>query len=803
MLKKHVLKTGPVDKRENEPAVKAVQKISKGRLWLFRLCAAVALPLILLGGMELILRLCHYGYPVSFFLETKIEGRSYYVPNEKFGYRFFPPSLARTPLNLRLAAQKSTNTFRIFVFGESAAQGDPDPTFGAWRYLQVLLHERFPGTDFEVVCVAMTAINSHVILPIARECAGHDGDLWIIYMGNNEMVGPFGAGTVFGARAPDVHLVRAELALKATRTGQLLADVMQKWGIHSSAPKTWSGLDMFKNQQLDSDDPARLRAYENFKINLTDILRAGQNAGVPVILSTVGSNLKDCAPFGSLPSKGLSEIQTNEWGNHYEAGITLESAGDYQDALKAYATALAIDSRFAELPFRMGECDLALTNLAAAADEFKSARDEDTLAFRADTRINQAIKTAADANAQNGVHFLDAVQILDQESPAGISGNELFYEHVHLNFAGNYLLGRAFAKQTMKLLPPSILARDQGAWAAAEFCDQQLAVSPWDRSRVWQQNFSRVSEPPFTGQLNDAPRARFYMAKLKELGAQMTDEARRQSISFYEAALAAAPADVFLHGNFSQFRSETGDLPGAIKEQKKVDELIPQTAATLYRIGTLLIQSGQTDEAQKYFSQALAVDRNSVTALNEIGLILANQGKVIEAAEFFARAVRVNPGYFETYLNWGFMEECQEKLDAALAHYQTAAELQPNGPATYFYHAVLAATDHKRDDAITYFKAAVWMNPKFWQARYLLGSEFVAEDQVDAAREQFATAAVIRPDFARAHLNAGVALAKLGKLDLAQTEFQAALKLDPADAGARKNLAAVEAGIQQAKAFAH
>ena len=61
----------------------------------------------------------------------------------------------------------------------------------------------------------MTAINSHVILPIARECARRDGDLWIIYMGNNEMVGPFGAGTVFGfARTGSMALVRAELALK-------------------------------------------------------------------------------------------------------------------------------------------------------------------------------------------------------------------------------------------------------------------------------------------------------------------------------------------------------------------------------------------------------------------------------------------------------------------------------------------------------------------------------------------------------------------------------------------------------------
>ena len=108
--------------------------------------------------------------------------------------------------------------------------GDPDPTFGAWRYLQVLLRERFPGTDFEVVCVAMTAINSHAILPIARECARRDGDLWIIYMGNNEMVGPFGAGTVFGSRVPGTSIIRASLGLKSTKSGQLLNNLMRQIG---------------------------------------------------------------------------------------------------------------------------------------------------------------------------------------------------------------------------------------------------------------------------------------------------------------------------------------------------------------------------------------------------------------------------------------------------------------------------------------------------------------------------------------------------------------------------------------------
>lgn len=469
------------------------------------------------SSLELGLRLFGYGYPTSFFLPIKINGQAFYVPNAKFGYRFFPPALARTPPAQRMALKMAPDTYRIFVFGESAAMGDPDPSFGAWRYLQTLLRERYPGTDFEVICVAMTAINSHAILPMARECARRDGDLWIIYMGNNEMVGPFGAGTVFGSRAPGTGLVRAGLAAKTTRIGQWLDNLTQRWGTHSSALRTWGGLNMFENHQLRYDDPNRLRAYENFKKNLTDILQAGHQAGVPIILSTVGCNLKDCAPFASLHAPSLNETQKAEWDGTFRRGIALESTGDYPGALKQYAEAAALDPQYAELQFRMGSCHLALTNSAQAGREFELARDYDTLAFRADTRINQIIKDSADGYTGKGVYFLDADRMLARNSPGEISGNELFYEHVHLNCDGNYLLGRALAEQTAELLPKSIVARGRNEWAPPEFCNRRLAVSAWDRCRVWQDILRRMSEPPYTGQLSHAATLKLCEEKIGEL----------------------------------------------------------------------------------------------------------------------------------------------------------------------------------------------------------------------------------------------------------------------------------------------
>jgi tetratricopeptide (TPR) repeat protein len=619
--------------------------------------------------------------------------------------------------------------------------------------------------------------------------------LWVIYMGNNEMVGPFGAATVFGAPAPGTGLVRAEIAAKTTKTGQLLDSLIQRCGNRSPTPQIWSGLNMFKDHQLRYDDPGRLRAYENFKINLEDILRVGENVGVPVILSTVGSNLRDCAPFGSMHEAGLAENQKAEWDGLYQQGIALESAGDYQGALESYTRAAAIDPQYAELHFRAGRCQFALTNSDLALHEFEMARDDDTLAFRADSRINQIIKDSSDKPANRGVYFLDAARMLAQNSPEGITGNELFYEHVHLNFAGNYLLGLAFAEQVAKVLPESILAQGKTEWASAELCDQRLSVSPWDRFRLWENNYSRVSEPPFTAQLNDVPRAQFYMARLKELNSQMTDEARERSRATYIEALRLAPDDYLLHENFAQFLDQTGDWNEAVRQEQQVSGLLPRFPEAYYKAGALLVREGRANDAAGCFSNALAIRNDYEPALNDLGMIFANQLKTDEAAGLFARVLRLDPGYVETYLDWGFMEQCEGKLDQAMAHYHAAADLQPNGPAVYFYQAVTLAGEDQRDESIAGFQNAIWMNPKFWQARYLLGGELAAKAQIAEAQAQFSAVVSLRPDFALAHLNNGVALAQLGKLDDALKELQMALQLDPTNPAAHQNLDAVRMNI--------
>jgi tetratricopeptide (TPR) repeat protein len=762
--------------------------VSRRRLWLFRFCAAILIPLVVIGVLEAGLRLLGFGYPTSFFVKYEINGQDYYVPNDEFGYRFFPPALARTPAPQRMLVKKTPDTYRIFVFGESAAMGDPDPGFGAWRYLQVLLNERFPGTKFEVICVAMTAIDSDVVLPMARECARRDGDLWIIYMGNNEMVGPFGGGTVFGARAPGVNLIRADLAIKTTRIGQWLGSLVQRWAGRSPAPGTWQGLEMFQGHELRYDDPARLRAYENFKRNLEDILRAGGKAGVPMILSTVGCNLKDCSSFASLHTVTLNETREADWNRIYNGGIALESAGRFPEALSNYARAGAMDPGYAELHFRLGRCRLALTNAGQALPEFELARDYDALAFRADSRINQIIKDAANAHAGQDVHVLDAAALFARNSPEGIPGHELFYEHVHLNFAGNYLLGRAFAEQTAKLLPHFTVARDRGQWASGEFCDRRLAVSSWDRLRIWQEILNRNSGPPYSAQLTHAASINLCNEQIRELKSRTESEPSVQTRELYEQALALAPTDNFLRFNFAQYLGANGDLAQATVEAKRVCELLPQVPGQFSDVGNLLILQAKIDEAAEYYSRALAIRGDFVPALNGLGQILENRQKPDEALACFRRALRANPENVETCLNLGFLEQNRGNPGQAAVYYQRAAGLQPQGPADYFNRAVAAAALGRSANAIGLWRTAVERKPEFWQAHYLLGLQLAAGGEIDDAARQFWDAIVYRPDFAGSHLHLGMMLMKQQRLDAALTQFQITLQLDPSNLPATQYL---------------
>ncbi len=719
----------------------------------------VLVPLLALAVVELGLGIARFGYPTRFFLKTRINGRAVYVENDKFGRRFFPPEMARSPSPLVLPAEKASHIYRIFILGESAALGDPEPAFGFGRYLQVLLNERFPGTHFEVACTAMTAINSHAILPIARECARHEGDLWIVYMGNNEFVGPFGAGTVFGPQVPDLGFIHFNLALKATKIGQLLDLLRRSITSDPSRKASWGGMKMFLDNQVGPDDVRRLRVYEYFQKNLEEILREAERAGVEVVVSTVASNLKNCAPFASRHASGLSGSQQSEWKQLYDQGTGAEVAGAFDQAVGKYLAAATIDGSFADLQFRIGRCWFSLTNYDEARRHFDRARDFDALPFRAVTRLNRIIREIASGQEKRGIYFVDAEAALKEKSLGGITGEELFFEHVHLNFDGNYLLARTVADQVGRLLPDSIKKQTQGDWASAEVCERRLALTDWDRRRVYDTVLHRMSEAPFTNQISHSEQLKALRTTLANVRTRLTPESGRQARAVYEESLAAHPEDFYLRGDLAKLLEDTGDISGSIVEWQRVRDLLPFEPAPCYFAGKLLARLGKTEEALQYLSRALEFRPDLVDAMDEKGQLLVNQRKAKEALPLLERAAKLQPGNARI---------CVHLADA------------------------LAALN-RRAEALDKLRDAVRLQPTYWEARYLLGVELAMDGKFQRAAEQFSEVVRLNPNYALGHLNLGVALAKLGRVNDALTQFHETLRLDPTNKKAGQYLEMLQA----------
>ena len=205
------------------PAATPSPAMSKRRLWLLRILAAVVVPLLVLVLAEADLRLAGVGYPAGTVVACESDGRPASCSNLRFTRRFLPEALAPWLGPFVFPAEKPAGTYRIVVLGASAAQGDPQPLYGFWRILDVLLEARYPGVRFEVVNAAAVAVNSHVTRQSALDLARHEPDLFVLYLGNNEVVGPYGASSVAAPLQADLGVVRAGVWARTTlRVGILV-----------------------------------------------------------------------------------------------------------------------------------------------------------------------------------------------------------------------------------------------------------------------------------------------------------------------------------------------------------------------------------------------------------------------------------------------------------------------------------------------------------------------------------------------------------------------------------------------------
>jgi tetratricopeptide (TPR) repeat protein len=582
-----------------------------GRRALFTVLAVLVVPAALLGALEAALRGAGVGESRAFATKERRDGVQVWVRNPAFARLFFEPQLAREAHPFALAVPKPAGEVRVFLLGASAANGIPEPAYGLARQLEVLLRERHPDARLEVVDVAITATNSHVTRRIAEASARMEPDLFVLYLGNNEVVGPYGPGTVFAPLLKSRGLIALDLAVRSSRLGQVAAALGRRLRPRSDA-RSWEGLEMFASRQVRADDPRLETVYRHFEANVRDVARAAGKAGAPIVLSTVGVNLLDCAPFASPPGDGpAAEDRFREGRAAFAAGDSGRARGLLSEARDLDGLRFRADSRINAVLRRVGE-ELAAGGARAAA--------------AGDGPAGGAAGAATAGDGRPGVQFVDAAEILAAAAPEGIPGRSLFWEHVHLTFRGNAVLARAFAGPAEDaLIRAGKLGDPARDWPDAAECAELLALTDWDRVDVARTVYNMMDQPPFSGQLGHEDDLAFLRAQVDSLRPTLREQAEAM-LATYRGAMERGRPHWLLRFRFAGFLLDAlGDAPGAAAQWASIAREHPDFPAAWNQLARAQARMKAFPDAERSLHRSLEVDPYQATAWSNLGTAVLEQ----------------------------------------------------------------------------------------------------------------------------------------------------------------------------------
>jgi tetratricopeptide (TPR) repeat protein len=546
-----------------------------------RLLLAAGVPLLLLAAAEGLLRATGRGLPADFLRPGRSRAEPAWTGNPFYGYRFFPPAMARNPPPLSCPRPKPPGTVRLVILGESAAMGDPLIEFGAPRLLEKMLNYSGAGPRFEVINAAMTAINSPVIADIASELPRLQPDVVIVYMGNNEVVGPFGPGPRARGRLA-TRLIPLRVALTRSRAVLALKLALETVAAARHPPQDFH-MDALGRLELRADDPRLESVYALFENRLGRILDHARRAGAETLLCTMAVNRTGCPPFGSRNRGDWSEDERARWQEAYARGVQAQAAGRRPAARAAFETAAQLDAGHAELAYRLAQTLAASGPAAEAGAWYARARDADTRRFRTDSRLNQILRDTARRRA---------VELVDAEADfrEAAQDDTLFLDHVHFTLEGTGRLAGlwfdAIARRHPGLVKPDLAT-----------CRDRLLFNAWGELRQAQSMAARYARPPFTGQLDNAARQAALAATLQRCHQAIAVTNLFWLRSQYPEHVARDPGDAFYPLQWSSILLASGQLAEALPLLLDYLERLPHHFEARILPAFVLAKSGRPADA--------------------------------------------------------------------------------------------------------------------------------------------------------------------------------------------------------------
>jgi tetratricopeptide (TPR) repeat protein len=264
------------------------------------------------------------------------------------------------------------------------------------------------------------------------------------------------------------------------------------------------------------------------------------------------------------------------------------------------------------------------------------------------------------------VEFIDGEGIFAEGSQHGIPGRDLFYEHVHMNPHGNYLLARELFSRAVARLPDDLRRAATSDVPSEEEANRLLALTPHDRRRVAQTVTAWLSQAPFTGRINNDEEVQ---AMRQEGEGQGNPE---ETSAAYRFAIDKAPQDRWLHFNYG-LSLEARDPAAAAAEFRRALELLPNNYEFREKLVDALIKMKKYEEAIAQCQELLRQMPYHAPAYLAMAYAQSQLQSFDQSIASYDRAIKMQPSYAsDAYNQIGIIQLHQGLFDAAIASFEKA-----------------------------------------------------------------------------------------------------------------------------------
>ncbi len=123
---------------------------------------------------------------------------------------------------------------------------------------------------------------------------------------------------------------------------------------------------------------------------------------------------------------------------------------------------------------------------------------------------------------------------------------------------------------------------------------------------------------------------------------------------------------------------QEGDFIGGISAMNDMLEMFPKDKHLLYLAGNWLMGENGSDQAQRLFGKALAIDKNFPPALNDLAYVDARNRQFDKAFAAMDRYVALLPKEPNPQDSYGELLRMAGNFEGSLKHYQAALSIDPD-----------------------------------------------------------------------------------------------------------------------------